>query len=138
MKNETIIQNAFERLRKAEQSAARNALREALANAMEWALLSHDEEHQKHIVLGDNYGWAVVHDGEIVDMDIKAHHGKEGSAKKGLSDIASSCKGQGWVGILMAGMGSKSDYYSVNYEMDILNSTMDFTRDNFSKFFRKI
>ena len=38
----------------------------------------------------------------------------------------------------MAGMGSKSDYYSVNYEMDILNSTMDFTRDNFSKFFRKI
>lgn len=136
MDNSTTIQNAFERLARAKDDFARNTLKKALIDAMEWALLSHDEHHQLHIFLGDNYGWAVVHDGEIVEMDVKAPYGEDGMAEAQLRRVARSSKRNGWYGILMAGMGDgKITYYSVDYELGILGSTMDFVRNNFSGFF---
>lgn len=136
MDNSTTIQNAFERLARAKDDFARNTLKKALANAMEWALLSHDDRHPQHMILGDNYGWAVVHDGEIVEMDVKAPYGEDGMAETQLRKVARSSKRNGWYGILMAGMDDgKITYYSVDYELGILGSTMDFVRNNFSDFF---
>lgn len=135
MDNETKILKAFDRLAKAKDNCARRAMEEVLKRAMEWALNTHDEKHQQHIQLGDNYGWAVVHDAEIVAMDVKAPSGKDGVAEKQLRKIVRSSRKDGWYGILMAGMGDKTTYYSVDYETAILNSTENFVRDNFSNFF---
>ena len=87
-------------------------------------------------MLGDNYGWAVVHDNEIVDMDIKAPHGEDGDAVRQLRGIVQSSKRKGWYGILMAGMTGAITYYSVDYETAILYSTINSTGSVFSDFFK--
>lgn len=136
MDNAKTITDAFSRLSAVKDICARNALVKALEYAMEWALLSHDEEHQQHIALGDNYGWAVVHDNEIVDMDIKAPHGEDGDAERQLRGIVQSSKRKGWYGILMAGMTGAVTYYSVDYETAILYSTINSTGSVFNDFFK--
>lgn len=137
MGNGKVIQNAFARFNRSKDDSIRSGLRRVLEDAMEWALLLHDDKHQKHITLGDNYGWAVVHNGKIVEKGVNAKSGKRGEAADELRKVASECGG-GWQGILMAGMGNKRNYYAFDYELDILIDTIDFTRDDFWKYFHAI
>jgi len=138
MSNGSVIKNAFSRLCRTKDVEAESALQAALESAMDWALLEHDEEHQLHVVLGDNYGWAIIRENKVVKMNVKAPHGRDSEAARSLSSIASSFSGTGWNGILMAGMSNNQTYYSISYEMDIMNSTVDFTRKNFNRFFHKV
>lgn len=135
--NGATIRKAFNRIKKSKNDAAFSGLKELLKDAMEWAMLEHDEGHQLHIVLGDNYGWCIVHDGKVKAIQVKAPANRSGVAERELRSISAGL-GDGWHGVLMAGMGDNKTYYSVRYETGILESTIDFTEANFNKYFRKI
>ena len=137
MNNGKVIQYAFLRLERAKADRAYLGLKRVLESAMKQALRLHDDKHRKHVELGDNYGWAVVHNGTLIQMGVNAKPGTRGEAAAELRKVAAEC-GSGWQGILMAGMGNKRNYYAFDYELDILIDTIDFTRDNFWDYFHKI
>ncbi|MFA6717698.1 MAG: hypothetical protein WCS15_01325 [Prevotella sp.] len=135
--NSNVIKKAFDKLRNGYYEAIRGGLCKLLANAVVYALESHDENHQNHIAMGDNYGWLLMHNGQSVAMGVKASSTNEGQAKGMLNGLASTITQSGWIGIVMAGMRPVG-YYAVDYERDILNGTMDYTKSSFNKYFKPL
>jgi hypothetical protein len=139
--NATTIDNAFARLAESEREAVYVGLEKLLSDCVPYALEAHDAGHQKHLITGDTYGWAIVYNGAIVGMDVtegSAAYGDETSdALEQLLRVAGKISRSGWVGILMAGMHPAS-FFSVDYEMGILRETIRYTKENFNSWFKKV
>lgn len=135
--NDRTIENAFERLSGTSAKAVEDGMRRLLDEAMMFALQIHDAEHRKHIEAGDSYGWALWHDGSVVDTRVRAKSGStEASVDTELRTMQPPSQ-SGWCGVIMAGMTPKY-WFSIDYENDILNMTADEVKDNFHKYFKKV
>ena len=135
-KNDKVIEKAFARLMASETEIIRRGMCSLLEDAVKQALALHDDRHRIHVVIGDTYGWALVHNGNIERLEVTSLPENEGNATEQLNKKASSINGNGWYGIVMAGM--KPQYYVIKYEKEILGSTIRFTKDNFQQYFKKI
>ena len=135
-KNDKVIERAFARLVRNEETVIRNGMCALLADAVKQALDLHDDKHRIHVVKGDTYGWALVHNGNLERLEVTSLPENEGNATEQLNKKATSVEKTGWIGIVMAGM--KPQYYVIKYEKEILGSTIRFTKDNFFQYFKQI
>lgn len=134
--NDKRIQAAFTRLQTRKDTVIPAGLESLLTGAVALALDTHDESHQRHIESGDNYGWLILHDGVEVKRYVKAGKDHTGEANLALDQVAAKVKKPGWIGVVMAGM-HPTDYYSISYEIDVLEYVMSLTLDMFDRHFKK-
>ena len=110
MDNRDVIAKAFSGLRAAKDAACRETLRKLMSDAMALALDLHEgvgtSDIPLHLVVGDDYGWAVLHGGSVVDMDVYTTDDNVGTVRRKLSEAAKSedVDPSVWTGIVMAGM----------------------------------
>lgn len=127
MDNAAVITKAFARARSAKDSACRETLRKLMSDAMTLALDLHEDIGSSgiplHLVVGDDYGWAVLHGGSVVDMDVYTTDDNVGTVRRKLSEAAKSenVDPSVWTGIVMAGMEVMN--YNFGHERDILSAT---------------
>lgn len=120
-----------------------DSMQEVLIWAANRALDLHDEleggTHNTHLEIGDSYGWALVHDGIIVSMDVTATQANVGNATKALQEEAMNCP-MGWCGVVLAGMlvNGGLSYYSYRFEELVLRTLAGETESNYMKTLRKI
>ena len=137
-KNDAVIEKRFNSLLVKSDKTIEVGLRKLLQAAVDFALESHDSVHQLHLKYGDTYGWMIVHNGSIVDIAvIEGEKMRHGDTARQLEAMATSVSNSGWVGVLMAGM-NHPNYYAVDYENDILNSTIRMTPVFFKKYFKPL
>lgn len=135
--NEKVIKAAFARLAKSKDMSIRMGMYRLLERAVKAALEFHDEDHQSHIELGDTYGWMLVVNGRIDKIEVNAEAEKVGQASQMLRTYEGKVPDEGYVGVVMAGM-QPANFFTINYEKRILESTIQITKYNFNQFFRKI
>lgn len=135
--NQQVIKNAFARLKSTKDEVIRAAMYGLLEDAVQIALDAHDEKHQSHIELGDTYGWMLVHNHKIEEIAVVATADNRGQATKQLRAKLKDLPSKGWVGVVMAGL-EPANYFSVRYEMGMLDFAIQMTEQNFFQYFKKI
>ena len=126
MDNAAVITRAFSRTRAAKDAACAVCLREVLSDAVALALDLHEQDggHSFHLAVGDDYGWAVYHDGVLVDMEVYTADGDpRGIVSERLRELSSgrlTDSAAGWTGVVMAGMQVMR--YSFDFEEGILGA----------------
>lgn len=135
--NQQVIKNAFARLKSTKDEVIRAAMYGLLEDAVQIALDAHDEKHQSHIELGDTYGWMLVHNHRIEEIAVVATADNRGQATKQLRAKLKDLPSKGWVGVVMAGL-EPANYFSVRYEMGMLDFAIQMTEQNFFQYFKKI
>ena len=135
--NQQTIKNAFARLKSTKDEVIRAAMYGLLEDAVQIALDAHDEKHQSHIELGDTYGWMLVHNHKIEEIAVVATADNRGQATKQLRAKLKDLPSKGWVGVVMAGL-EPANYFSVRYEMGMLDFAIQMTEQNFFLYFKKI
>lgn len=136
-KNKETITNAFSRLVKTKNEVIEAGMYDVLENAVHVALATHNEAHQKHIEIGDTYGWMLVHNHKIVEISVVATDDNRGNATKQLRAKLRELPKTGWIGVVMAGMQPAS-YFSVAYELGTLEHARTATLLNFKQFFKPL
>lgn len=131
--NKAAIQRGLDRLRNREDEIVRNGMYGLLNAALEYLHQAH-EGWMHHENEDDTLGWALVRDGQILEIasQSKGELTPRGDAIGRLEAIASGTKG--WTGIVLSDMDNS--WYRVDWEMNFLHVTADEVRDNFSKFFK--
>lgn len=136
--NDKTIRRAFAGITAGLSGRIENAMVELLKSAVIYALQNHDDDHQMHILMGDTYGWILLHDGVEVRREVTAHHSSEAfSANLLLSNAIPELPKTGWIGVVMAGM-QPAKWFAVQYEQDILIDTAKVTRNRALSLFKKI
>jgi hypothetical protein len=135
-KNDKTIDKAFERLVATKKELFTSGMYRILEDAVKVALELHDEEHMSHLEIGDTYGWALMYNGAIQEIVVVSLPQNEGDALEQLYEEAAFTNAPGWVGIVMAGM--HPNYFSIEFEEEVLNETISITKNNFFDYFKKI
>lgn len=135
--NAQIIKNAFARFTANKDEVIRRGMYGLLEDAVDFALAIHDERHQAHIEIGDTYGWMLVHNHRIQEIAVVATADNRGKATKQLRAKLAKLPAKGWIGVVMAGL-SPANYFSVSYEIGIINNTSDMTKQKFLQYFTEI
>lgn len=108
-----------------------------LKSAYEYAMELHEQtEHNLHLIMGGDFGWALVHNGNLVKYFVNAGKNNKGTARQRLENIAQNVPNKGWIGIVMAGMESAN--YHTNFEFGVLRADARMTKAEFEKRFTKI
>lgn len=142
-RNESVINRAFSRLRKNQDRIIQDGMHRIMKEAMEYAIASHDHHHFGHRINDNSYGWAIVHDGKVKEIQTNgARHGR-GDAEDQLREAARGVNRQGWVGILLASMvmefnRRKPIYFEIDYEVGIFAMTTDRVEEWFKTYFKPI
>lgn len=135
--NQQVIKNAFARLKLTKDEVIRAGMYGLLEDAVQIALAAHDERHQSHIELGDTYGWMLVHNHRIEEIAVVSTADNRGRATKQLRAKLKDLPSKGWVGVVMAGL-EPANYFSVTYEMGMLDFAVQMTEQNFFQYFKAI
>jgi hypothetical protein len=135
--NERVIKNAFARLKATKDEVIRAGMYGLLEDAVQHALDAHDSKHQSHIELGDTYGWMLVHNRKIEEIAVVATDNNVGRATKQLKATLKDLPSNGWAGVVMAGL-EPAEYFSVIYEMGMLDYALQITAQNFNQYFKKL
>lgn len=135
--NQQVIKNAFARLKLTKDEVIRAGMYGLLEDAVQIALEAHDEKHQSHIEFGDTYGWMLVHNHKIEEIAVVATSDNRGKATKQLRAKLKDLPSKGWIGVVMAGM-QPANYFSVRYEIGMLDFSMQMTKQNFFQYFKAI
>ena len=135
--NKQAIKNNLLILRNMRDEVIRNGMYALLEDAVQIALDMHDANHQAHIEIGDTYGWALIHNGNIEEISVVSTPQNEGRATEQLRKKARWINKRGWVGIVMAGL-EPANYFSVTYESNLLYYTFLDIRQNFFQYFTAI
>lgn len=135
--NKQAIKNNLLILRNMRDEVIRNGMYALLEDAVQIALDMHDANHQAHIEIGDTYGWALIHNGNIEEISVVSTPQNEGRATEQLRKKARWINKRGWVGIVMAGL-EPANYFSVTYESNLLYYTFLDIKQNFFQYFTAI
>lgn len=135
--NEQKIKNAFARFQINKDERIRSGMYGLLEDAVQFALDIHDERHQSHIEIGDTYGWMLVHNHRIEEISVVATADNRGKATKKLRAKLAKLPSKGWIGVVMAGL-RPAKYFSVTYEVGIINRTAQMTKQLFNQYFTEI
>lgn len=138
--NNKTIDSAFKRFVLDKDEAIRSAMYGILEDAVQVALSLHEDdgEHEQHLIIGDTYGWLLMHNGNVEEVAVVSTSRNEGDTMDQLREEAAFITEKGWVGIVMAGMQAQQTYFSIRFENKILNRTIRITKDNFFQYFKKI
>ena len=139
-KNERVIKQAFERLAGVKHYSMIGVLKSLLPNAVQFALDFHEmgpDPHGGHLESGGNYGWLIVYNGQEVAREIYTTSNNEGDVNEQLNEIISKVPNKGYVGIVMAGMRVPT-YFSEDFERAVVEATIQFTEQNFFRYFKQI
>lgn len=142
-RNDSIVKKALQRLSHDKDVIIENGMKRLLNDAMEYAISIHDHEHFGHRSTDNSYGWCLLHDGEIKQIFVNTGRHGEGEAALQLREAASRINKSGWVGIVLASMTVANQkgrpiYFQVDYEMGVLEMTMDEIKDYFNVYFKPI
>ena len=139
-KNNRTIDSAFKRFASDKDEIIKSAMYGILEDAVQVALSLHEDdgEHEQHLVIGDTYGWLLMHNGHIEEAVVVSTPNNEGDTLEQLREEAAFITERGWVGIVMAGMRAGITYFSMRFENKVLNRTIKITKDNFFEYFKKI
>lgn len=135
--NTKIIKRAFANFVFSQERIVKAGMISLLDDAVIYALQSHDENHPDHLRFGDTYGWMLFHNGLVVESKVNSNDQMAGTVTKQLMRLKGNAPKSGWFGIVMAGMDPPT-YYSVDYETDILNETINMTKQKFLQYFKPI
>ena len=141
-KNQKTIERAFNRLVANKNEVIESAMYSILEDAVKYALELHEEDannggnHDKHLLVGDTYGWLLMHNGSVVEAVVVSLPENEGDAMDQLREEAAFIDEKGWVGIVMAGM--HPEYFSIRFENLVLDEVINNVERNFFKYFKKI
>jgi len=142
-KNEKTIWDSFAKLQAREYNMIRPAMTRLLRACVEYALFSHDllsgpGHKMMHLVIGDSYGWILFHNGVAVESEVTGGHDRHEAEANITELLKRSGSGlHGWVGVVMAGM-RPTKYFAMEYEVDILNMTMSFFKENYRNYFKEL
>ena len=142
-RNDVVVRNAFKRLEASKDAAIESGMVRLLGDAVQYAISIHDHEHFGHRITGDSYGWALLHNRTIKQMQVNGGRHGQGDAEDQLREVARGVTKDGWVGIILSSMlmafgNRKPIYFEVDYEMGILDMTQDEIRDHFTEYFKPI
>lgn len=135
--NSDVIKNAFKAFKDNKDEIIRAGMYGLLEDAVQLALHAHDDKHKSHIEIGDTYGWMLVHNGKIKEIAVVATDKNEGKATQMLKAKRKDLPKKGWIGVVMAGMEPAS-FFSVIYEMGMLDYSLQMTEQNFFQYFNEI
>lgn len=137
-RNRSVIEKAFARLRKSEEEIIRNGMYGLLNAGLDYLHEAHGQIHpgERHEHENDTLGWALVHDGNIIEVvsQAKGEFTPYGDALGRLEEIARETKG--WVGIVLSDMAN--NWYRVDWEYDYLSYSADMVKSRFNNFFKPI
>lgn len=139
-RNEQTIKKAFERLANVKHYTMLGLLKNMLPEAVRFALDFHEmgpDPHFGHLESGENYGWMIVHNGQIVETEIYTTSNNEGDVREQLESLAPRLRKTGYVGVVMAGMRNPT-FFSVEFEDAVMEATMQNVIQNFHQYFRQI
>lgn len=136
-KNEQKIKKAFGSLVFTKDYILTIKLPTIMRDAINAALDIHEQEnHPMHLEIGDSYGWIIAKDGKAIAKEV---HGVLGSkATSGVSQELDRVIDDsiGWSAWLMAGMNTvdgKLDYFSVRFEVEVLEMVADMVQQEVLK-----
>ena len=78
--NDEVIKKAFVRLMASKDESIKAAMYGMLEDAVIVALEMHDERHPDHVVIGDTYGWMLVHNHRIQEIMVVSTDANRGEA----------------------------------------------------------
>lgn len=146
-KNNSAINRMFKGLSSRVATASKVTMEEALRNAVADALEAH-EQHEwgvtitgktrrgLHQILGDTYGWILLHDGNEVAREVTTNdRSNAGKANIALDSIKAGTRRRGWVGYVLACMEPVT-YFSVDLERQFLGYSSDRVVSTFSQLFK--
>lgn len=141
-RNEATIDKAFKGLIHNKHQHLISGLKGLLDDSVNYALNMHKEKNlHNHLATGDSYGWAIGYNGKCLDVKVtigKNYAEQGASVSETLSSLASNhSKGQGYIGIVMAGM-EPSSFYKLEYEEEILYNTVEMVAAELERYFTKI
>ena len=139
--NNDTIKNAFARLIASKDEKITAAMYGMLEDAVQIALEIHenDPRHHNHLVIGDTYGWMLVHNHRIQEIMVVSTEDNEGKATDQLRAYLKELPEKGWAGVVMAGMETMDGftYFSYRFERIVLEQTARITKENFFQYFTK-
>ena len=135
--NQIVIKNAFARLKAEKDEVISAGMYALLEDAVKIALDAHDDRHRSHIEIGDTYGWMLVHNHRIQEIAVTSTADNRGEATKKLRAKLRDLPTKGWVGVVMAGL-EPANYFSITYEMGMLDASLQITAQNFFEYFEAI
>jgi len=137
--NNRVISAAFKRFREQYMTTMTQGYCEIAEMALEYLAQVHrnSPDHQRHIEEVNTIGYAVGYNGQIITS-----HGYGGSGEGDLSgqarEMAESIVAGHPSGWSLAVLSEMDGWYDYIWEDELIGSTMEFTRQNFLKFFRQI
>ena len=135
--NQIVIKNAFARLKAEKDEVISAGMYALLEDAVKIALEAHDDRHRSHIEIGDTYGWMLVHNHRIQEIAVVSTADNRGEATKKLRAKLRDLPAKGWAGVVMAGL-EPANYFSITYEMGMLDASLQITAQNFFQYFEAI
>lgn len=133
-RNERVIKKAFSRWTDGLDGEIERSLVQTMKDGMLYALGAHDDTHRMHTILGDTYGWMVVHNGIEVERGLNEHHVHSNNdaenAHLALDSCLHECPKSGFVGIVLASMEPVS-YYAFAAEAEYLRAARKESKKEF-------
>ena len=141
--NEQAVKRGLEWLTKVRDAVEEQGMVSLLRDSMAYAIDLHGHEHFGHRITGDSYGWALVKNGLIIQMEVNEGNHGNGDATEQLRVVSREVKAKGYVGIVLASMKAFREdgrpiMFEVDFEHGVLGITADEIRDNFSMYFKPI
>ena len=138
-KNEKAILRGVNRLKANKEAMCEQGLYAMLMAGLDYLEEAHGLLHpgERHIGENDTLGWAIIHDGKIVEVvsQSKGAWTPRGDALGRLEQMASSLR-SGWCGIIMSDVANS--WYRLDWENDYLNYSAMNVKDRFHTYFKSI
>lgn len=137
--NKAKIISAFAKSYVNAHMAMQQGLERLLNLGVEYCLKNHDARHQRHLQVGDSYGWLLMHNGEEIKRRIYAEGAEaEGNASSSLDWVKGIMPQDGYVGIILAGV-DPPEYFQVLYEfVPMRQAIKDIKAEDFNRYFKKL
>ena len=137
--NVKTIREAFKNFVKNKDRVIEAGMCRLLDAALDYLHDAHEMQREglHHENESNTLGWALVHNGQIVEAvsQSKGPYTPKGDALKSLEEIASTFS-TGWVGIVLSDM--KNGWYRVDWEVKFLNYSSQMTAQTFDDYFKPI
>ncbi len=136
--NTKAIYRGFAKLARAKDGIIENGLYSLMESALDFLLEAHDVLHdgraQNHPSENDTLGYAIIHNGRIVETVAQSRGvwTPRGDVLTRLQKLASSVTAS-WAGIVCSDMANH--WYRVDWEEDFLMYSADMTADVFKQLF---
>ena len=141
--NEKAVKRGLNWLTDRRDAILRRGMVELLEEAASFAMHLHDQTHFGHRIVADSHGWALVKDGKVELLQVNDGNHGEGNATRQLREAASKVPSNGYVGIVLASMTAAREngrpiIFELEFEMDVMNITIDEIKSNFYDYFKPI